>query len=241
MATLVKDLSDPCASSRQGSSLPARPRGVASHSHIGSDRLWELHGRSTVTAKDNRLAGRQLFILWRAQLRARVDILSREIEMSTRELGVKQNRIAESIASQYGISKDMVLFPYTNDPERPWITYRGLMSIAVHDPEIREITERFQQYIPELEQVVHLARLTLESGLTIELSGAAKMGEKIPGEEAEADEHLLSSARAIRRVLASVGKDPLSKTNAPLAMSDAEAAGRRADLAQIHILAEEKG
>lgn len=169
--------------------------------------------------------------------------------MSTVGFSIQQKRIAETVSHQYGVPKDKVYFPYEREPDRPWLGAEALMVIARNSPEVSGVMERFDKYEPTLQQIFHLATVTTTDGHTFERTGVASIGEKLKGvPDEEVDEHELAAARAIRKALADAGVDPFSNVRSeepaeavPASAGVQEAALRTRDLAEIHMLAEEKG
>ncbi len=155
----------------------------------------------------------------------------------------QQRRIAEILSKQHGIPKDAIYFLNPKKPDEPWLPASALMTIARRSPEVKTISERFDQFIEPLKQVVYVATVILNNDRVFERSGVASLDEKLPEDE-EADAHRLAASRAIRNALVAAGIDPMRHPRTPIAtfadtrVDDAESRAR--DLSRIHLLAGQK-
>ena len=164
-----------------------------------------------------------------------------------RQFTAQQEAVVSQLTSQFQIDRDGIRF-FDNRPEQPWLSAEALMSIARQSGNFSSIEEAFDQYVPGLQQVIHVAILVDKEGRIYKRSAAATMGEKLPNGEV-IDEHALAGSRALGAVLTASGFHPLraasvvamEKPGAPMRSLADEAASRHTDLKRIHALAEEKG
>lgn len=162
----------------------------------------------------------------------------------------QQQEVINQLTSKFEIDVTRILFLNPDRPEEPWFPAEELMSIARQAGGFQSIGEQFDQYIPNLNQVVHIATVVDAQGRAYSRTGVATQGEKIPGSNEVGDEHALAASRALSAALRAAGFYPLragstidlklnlSGSSDPVA---AEAEARTKDLRQIHALAEEKG
>jgi hypothetical protein len=185
--------------------------------------------------------------------------------MSSNHYALEQQKIADTLSTRYGFPREMVLFPNKRKPTAPWLAKDALLTIARKSEEIRSVSERFDKYIPDLGQVVHIGRVELQDGRVFEVTGVASLSEKLPDGSDEWDEHYLAASRALRSTLDAAGVNPMKNAaelptgssrddtgpllqpqperHPPLSNSRRaqEASQEKKDLARIHILAEEIG
>jgi hypothetical protein len=157
----------------------------------------------------------------------------------------KQQEIADQLASQYDIDAERVLFLNEDKPEEPWLSAEALITVARQSGDFQAIDESFNQFISQLNQVVHSATVIDKEGRTYTRSGVATIGER-----EEIGEHALAAGRAVSAALTAAGFNPLRPgtvvpvqpraTSAAQSQAD-EAHSRNIDLKRIHKLAEEKG
>lgn len=159
----------------------------------------------------------------------------------------EQQAVVDRLVQDFEIQGSRILFINKHDPTEPWLPYDQLVAVARKTGEFKSIAENYDQYIPELQQLVHTATVIDPEGRSYIRSGAATIGEKLPNEEVP-DEHNLASARALKLALDAAGFNPLKTTpTLDLKLTPAEheavdqAESRRKDLKIIHAVAEEKG
>jgi hypothetical protein len=162
----------------------------------------------------------------------------------------QQRRIADGIASSYGIPSEDVYFLNSKKPDEPWLPARALMTIARKSPQVLMIEDRFDRFDAGLNQIIHSATVSLKEGPVITRVGAATIGEVLPNDE-EADEHELAAGRALHKALTAAGINPVRegavKPFKPVAHCDDsphntdDPGTRDNDLKRIHSLAEEAG
>lgn len=131
--------------------------------------------------------------------------------MSTHTQTTQQQQKAEGFHKLFGIPKGEVFFPDPDRPLEPCLTTSALLEIARNIPDIRDVSEQFDRYEPALQQLVYRARVILSDGRAFERTGVARVNEPIPGKEKESDGHGLAGSRAVRKVLAAVGVDPIGR------------------------------
>lgn len=162
----------------------------------------------------------------------------------------QQQEVVNLIASKYEIDTERILFLNENKPEEPWFPAEELMSIARQAGGFQAISEQFDQFIPNLNQVVHIATVVDAQGRTYSQSGVATMGESLRHTSEVIDEHALARSRALSAALRAAGFYPLragSVINLELDVKPSsspvadETEARNRDLRQIHVLAERKG
>jgi hypothetical protein len=163
-------------------------------------------------------------------------------------LSLKQQSVAEGLGAQFGIDVERVYFLNSEKPDEPWIPAESLMVIARQSGNFQTLDESFDQFIPQLNQIVHRATVLTKDGRQYTRSGVATVGESD-----ELDEHSLAAGRAVSAVLTAAGFNPL-RPGAVVELdlrlrADAQAGAglpddvmtRNSDLKRIHALAAEKG
>jgi hypothetical protein len=152
----------------------------------------------------------------------------------------------QQLAQTFGIDPGRV---FMMEDGESWLPSDVLSQIARQSGEFSSIEEDFDQFIAQLNQVVHVARVVDPEGRSYRRSGVATIGEKLSNGQ-EANPHDLASSRALVKVLDMAGFNPLKAApvapikNARITMEVAaagEASARPRDLARIHILAAEVG
>ncbi|MET0466895.1 MAG: hypothetical protein ABW007_27285 [Chitinophagaceae bacterium] len=157
----------------------------------------------------------------------------------------QQQSLAQELASRFDIDPDRILFLNPDKPEEPWLSAEALVTIARRSGEFQAIDEGFDQYISQLNQLVHRASVTDKEGRVYTRSGVSTIGER-----QDIDAHALAAGRAVGAALTAAGFNPLRpgavvsisahQQQSGAATSD-EANSRNIDLKRIHALAEEKG
>lgn len=153
-----------------------------------------------------------------------------------------QQKIALDLAAGLGIDQDDIYFLNPLKPEEVWLSPGALTAIARQSPELREVDEEFNDYVPGLRQIIYKGIVTDAQGRRFARTGVATIGEK-PG----MDEHKLAAGRALSSALRAAGFDPLKAGNvvAPNFQQErqvlSEGDQRRKDLGRIKIVARECG
>ncbi|MGA9768839.1 MAG: hypothetical protein WBV94_07360 [Blastocatellia bacterium] len=168
--------------------------------------------------------------------------------MTANNPGWDRGQIAKQIEEEYGVDRSRVFFLNERNPLEPWLPPDALAAIARKSGGFQTIEETFDQFIPELNQVVHQATVIDEQGRVFKRSGVATIGEQnVAG---EFDEHRLAAGRALGAALSDAGFNPIkTKPFKPVAtFADTDPQNRadeyeqkNNDLAQIHILARQAG
>ncbi|HYX72154.1 MAG TPA: hypothetical protein VE732_05235 [Nitrososphaera sp.] len=162
----------------------------------------------------------------------------------------QQKEIVSQLTKQFEIDSDRILFLNPRRPEEPWLPAEELLIIARKVGGFQSIGEQFDQFIPGLNQYVHIATVIDKDGRTYSRSGIATEGETLPNTEETFDPHDLAASRALGAALRAAGFYPFRagsvidlnlKLSRPSNPVEAEAESRNADLAAIHIEAEKKG
>jgi hypothetical protein len=160
---------------------------------------------------------------------------------------LKQQEIANRLASEFDIDGERILFLNDDKPEEAWLNAEALTTIARQSGNFQELDEGFNQYVPALNQIIHAATVVDGNGRRYTRIGVATMGES-----KEVSEHDLAAGRAMSAALTAAGFNPLrpgglvtldltlSQDNNLSARVD-EARSRTTDLKRIHALAVEKG
>ncbi len=155
----------------------------------------------------------------------------------------RQQEIADSLAKQFDIDGERILFLNQDKPEEPWLNAEALTTIARRSGMFREIDEGFSQYVTVLDQVIHTATVVDAEGRRYTRTGVATRGES-----SEIDDHGLAAGRAISAALTAAGFNPLRPGAVVVAESTRtitdqvdEARLRTKDLKQIHSLGVQKG
>lgn len=153
---------------------------------------------------------------------------------------------------------------FSQDQERPWIPSDLLVSIARRTGQFSSIDTEFSSYVRGLEQLIYKATVIDQDGRSVTRTGVATIGETPNGENF--DEHKLAEGRALSQALNDQGFNPFrshfvggivmavaridrksepdlasEKHQAELRFIADESERRRKDLAQIKLLAREKG
>lgn len=143
--------------------------------------------------------------------------------------------------------------------QAPWIPPDLLQAIALQVGANRYVGVKFEQFIPQLQQIAWTATVIDERERTFERSGVATIGESSNGRDI--DPHVLASGRALQAALNAAGFNPFKPgfvaivtpaddQQHPDVMSVDERSAhlledelelRRKDLAQIHKLAQDSG
>lgn len=164
----------------------------------------------------------------------------------------EQQAVVQQLVDRYQIDAEKILFLKPRKPLEPWLNFEALTAIARQSGRFRGLSEHYATFIgPPLNQLVHSATVIDSDGFEYTRSGAAGIGEMLPGNE-EPDEHSLAAARALRLAFDSAGFDPVKAATivplgdlklSPLLNADQariEAAARAKDLGTIHMLAAQK-
>jgi hypothetical protein len=161
------------------------------------------------------------------------------------DLSLPQQEIAKRIAEQFSIDAERVYFLKPDKPEEPWLPAESLTTIARQSGNFQAIEDRFDQFIPQLNQVVYSATVVDKDDRHFTRGGVATIGE-----HKELDEHALASGRAVSAALTAAGFNPLrpgSIVELNLKLSGQgqqavdEAQLRTQDLKTIHLLAVKRG
>lgn len=156
-----------------------------------------------------------------------------------------QQRIADQLAKEFEIDGDRVLFLNEDKPEEPWLSAEALVTIARRTDNFNGIDEGFDQFIPQLNQIVHRATVTDKAGRVYTRSGVATVGER-----QDIDDHALAAGRAVSAALTAAGFNPLrpgavvslgARPQQESATQGDEINARNLDLKRIHAIAERKG
>lgn len=158
----------------------------------------------------------------------------------------KQQETAERLASEFDIDAERIYFLNEEKPDEPWLPAEALVTIARRTDNFNGIDEGFDQFIPQLNQIVHRATVTDKAGRVYTRSGVATVGER-----QDIDDHALAAGRAVSAALTAAGFNPLrpgsvvssgarQQQHGGVASTD-EVSSRNTDLKRIHALAEEKG
>jgi hypothetical protein len=161
-----------------------------------------------------------------------------------------QEAVIQTLTNRFEIDEERILFLNPARPEEPWIPPEELMSIARQAGGFKSIGVTFDQFIQGLNQVAYTANVTDAQDRIYVMPGVATVGEKHPVSGEVLDEHSLARGRAVSAALRAAGFYPLkagstidlnlklSNSNNPVALA---AEQRNSDLAQIHLLAAQKG
>jgi hypothetical protein len=160
---------------------------------------------------------------------------------------LKQESLASEFASDYGISRDQIIF--FDDSDEPFFLFEALAQIVAELTNFPALHVGSPAVNFEHGLVTCEATITLADNRTFGSAGAAFINETLPGGET-LDDYLtatdIARARALRSALRLVGFDPvrahLSRgREATATRPDPETERRNKELAEIHILAEQAG
>lgn len=161
-----------------------------------------------------------------------------------------QQKVVDQIVTRFGIDGSKVLFLNSAKPNEPWLRAKLMAAMARQSGKFKAIRVEVEPPIPQHDQVVCQGTVVDLDDHIYSLPGVATRGEKIAETEEEVSEYDLAESRALRSTLELAGFDPLDPTSVvPLGDFNpgprdpvvAEVESRRADLARIHILGEERG
>lgn len=166
----------------------------------------------------------------------------------------KQQEIAASLATEYGIDPERILFLNPRNQNEPWIPPTLLETIARAFDDYRSSSVAHDKFIPETAEVIYIATVTDSKNRIFSRSGVATIGEgNAVGDEIDAN--ILAQGRALSAALNAAGFNPVKSApmvdfnvetayeNQPkqqFAVED-EAMLRTKDLKHIHALATDKG
>lgn len=165
---------------------------------------------------------------------------------SPQPLTLRQEQIRKELAEKFNIDPERVLFLNEKKQEEPWLSAEALVTIARQSENFQAIDEGYDQYIPQLDQIVHRATVIDKNGRSYSRCGIATVRER-----EDVDDHALAAGRAVGAVLTAAGFNPLRPGGVvTLDLNLGQDAGQvkveavrelNLDLKQIHALAIEKG
>jgi hypothetical protein len=136
--------------------------------------------------------------------------------MSSTQTASAAERAVRRLSATYGFDPTEV--PIING--EPWLNSKQLIRIARASGDFTSIGEGFDQFIPALNQIVHIGTVIDRDGRSYARSGVATIGEQLQAGDLsrsgvitggiDVDPHELAAARALRKALDDAGFDPLA-------------------------------